>query len=81
MKKYGWFALTFIILSPSFCTLTQFRRVDNPNVAFERPDYSVLAPAGCNCQNFDDNSNSRLRSDFFNKIPDLKFHSLEVGIV
>ena len=81
MKLFKWVVLTLILLSLVSCSHSPFRNVENPNVPFERPGYSVLTPGDGNWQYFADDSNGRFRLNFFKKIPDPKFHSLSVGII
>ncbi len=81
MKFFKSVVLTYILISLVFCSHSPFRNIENPNIPFERPDYSVLAPDGGNWQYFADDSNGRFRLNFFKKIPDPKFHSLAVGLI
>lgn len=81
MKNFNWFVLISILLTLSCSMHSPLRTVENPNIPFQRPGYSVLTPAGDNWKYFVDDSNGRFRLNFSKRIPDPKFHSLAVGII
>jgi len=82
MKTFLKFTFVLaLILGFSSCSYSHLKKVENPNVPFERPGYSFLTPAGGDWEYYTDNSRGRFILNFFKKIPDSIFHSLSVGII
>ncbi len=82
MKKLVHVAVCLsLIIGLVSCAPSPLRKVDNPNIPFQRPAYSILPPAGGDWAYYSDNCEERYRLNFFKTIPDPKFHSLSAGVV
>jgi len=82
MKKrihYISFLLLTIILSCQ--SSSSFKKIENSNVPFERPGYTILPPAGEDWEYYSSEMNNRYHLNFFKKIPGSDDHRLTVGLI
>ena len=82
MKKlihYKLFLLLTIILSCQ--SSSPYKKIENPNVPFERPGYTILPPAGADWEYYSDEMKDRYHLNFLKKIHGSDSHSLMVGLI
>jgi hypothetical protein len=81
MKKL-FLMLTLSMIWLTSCARPYYTKLENPNVTFERPGYSLSVPAGGEWRYHEDDASMRYNLTFFKRLPDdPDFHSRAVGVI